>query len=62
MPDRRSINRRSAQKHRLRRKEELEHLTKTVAERDASIAQLRQELAVAKAQLKTMYDLVQRDK
>ena len=47
--DRRSINRRSAQKHRARRKEELDDLNKTISERDARIAQLERDLAVEKS-------------
>lgn len=49
--DRRSINRKSAQKHRLRRKEELEDLNKAIMERDARIALLEKELAVERARV-----------
>ncbi|BEI81224.1 hypothetical protein CcaverHIS002_0203840 [Cutaneotrichosporon cavernicola] len=59
---RRSINRRSAQKHRLRRKEELENLSRQVAERDKRIHELERELAVAQGNLKTLMSLVQRGK
>lgn len=58
--DRRSINRRSAQKHRLRRKEELEDLSRQVAERDRRIQELERELAVAKGNLETLMALVKR--
>lgn len=47
---RRSINRRSAQKHRLMRKQETEALTRQVKERDAKIVVLEQELATMKKQ------------
>ena len=47
--DRRTINRKSAQKHRTRRREELETLTSQLAERDARIAQLERDLAVERA-------------
>jgi hypothetical protein len=47
--DRRQINRKSAQKHRKRRKEELEILSQQVAERDHKISQLERDLAVEKA-------------
>jgi hypothetical protein len=47
--DRRSINRKSAQKHRLRRKDELEQLTRAIAERDNKIAGLERELAAERA-------------
>ncbi|GMK59539.1 hypothetical protein CspeluHIS016_0801450 [Cutaneotrichosporon spelunceum] len=57
---RRSINRRSAQKHRLRRKEELEDLSRQVAERDRRIQELERELAVAQGNQKTLMSLVQR--
>ncbi|CAK9785422.1 hypothetical protein CC85DRAFT_284509 [Cutaneotrichosporon oleaginosum] len=59
---RRSINRRSAQKHRLRRKEELEDLSRMVAERDKRIQELERELAVAKGNLETLMSLVKRNK
>ncbi|WOO76669.1 uncharacterized protein LOC62_01G000294 [Vanrija pseudolonga] len=55
---RRSINRRSAQKHRLRRKEELETLTREITERDAKIQTLEKELAVTKAQLSQLASFV----
>ncbi|KAL1412991.1 hypothetical protein Q8F55_000740 [Vanrija albida] len=55
---RRSINRRSAQKHRLRRKEELETLTREIAERDTKIQTLEKELAVTKAQLAQLASFV----
>lgn len=47
--DRRHINRKSAQKHRKRRKEEAEILTQRVAERDHKITMLEKELAIEKA-------------
>jgi hypothetical protein len=47
--DRRHINRKSAQKHRKRRKEEIEIMTQRVAERDHKITRLEQELAIEKA-------------
>ncbi|OCF40752.1 hypothetical protein I317_05447 [Kwoniella heveanensis CBS 569] len=46
---RRDINRRSAQKHRARRKEEVDIMTRTIAEKDARIAQLERDLEVEKA-------------
>ncbi|ORY29305.1 hypothetical protein BCR39DRAFT_532211 [Naematelia encephala] len=55
---RRSINRRSAQKHRLRRKEELESISHTLALREARIAQLERDLAVAHAQSAQLLDLL----
>ncbi|WVQ80963.1 hypothetical protein IAT38_003070 [Cryptococcus sp. DSM 104549] len=56
---RRDINRRSAQKHRARRREELDTLAQTVADKDKRIAQLERELEVEKArssQLRDMYN------
>lgn len=58
IPDRRSINRKSAQKHRARRKEELETLTQTIAERDSRIAFLEKELAVEKAKFQQMVGFI----
>ncbi|RSH82812.1 hypothetical protein EHS25_005802 [Saitozyma podzolica] len=55
---RRSINRKSAQKHRARRKEELETLTQTIAERDSRIAFLEKELAVEKAKFQQMVGFI----
>ncbi|WVQ62697.1 uncharacterized protein L199_000845 [Kwoniella botswanensis] len=46
---RRDINRRSAQKHRLQRKKDMEILTQQLAERDARIHQLQRDLEVEKA-------------
>ncbi|WRT63789.1 uncharacterized protein IL334_000714 [Kwoniella shivajii] len=46
---RRDINRRSAQKHRLQRKKEMETMTKILAEKDAQIHQLQRDLEVEKA-------------
>ncbi|WVW81853.1 hypothetical protein I302_103851 [Kwoniella bestiolae CBS 10118] len=46
---RRDINRRSAQKHRLQRKKDMENMTKLLAERDATIHQLQRDLEVEKA-------------
>lgn len=60
--DRRSINRRSAQKHRLRRKEELEELSRQVATRDKRIQELERELAVANGRLQTLMTLMKRGK
>ncbi|KAK1926016.1 hypothetical protein DB88DRAFT_508141 [Papiliotrema laurentii] len=57
---RRQINRKSAQKHRLRRREELETLTRAMVEKDAKTAQLEKDLAVEKsrtAQLQEFIDL-----
>ncbi|WVR03564.1 hypothetical protein IAU60_000556 [Kwoniella sp. DSM 27419] len=45
---RRDINRRSAQKHRARRKEEIELMSRALAERDAKIARLERDLQVEK--------------
>ncbi len=47
--DRRSINRKSAQKHRIRRREEVNTLSRKVAERDAEIIRLKRDLAVEKS-------------
>jgi hypothetical protein len=58
LSDRRSINRRSAQKHRLRRKEELETLSRQLAERDAKIALLEKDLAVTRAQLQQLISIM----
>ena len=49
--DRRHINRKSAQKHRARRKEEAETMSRQIAERDSKIVQLEQALAVERAKL-----------
>lgn len=57
-PDRRSINRRSAQKHRLRRKEEMETLQAQIRERDLEIRQLKEELAAVRAQAQTYMEIV----
>lgn len=57
-PDRRSINRRSAQKHRLRRKEEMETLQAQIRERDLEIRQLKEELAGVRAQAQTYMEIV----
>nr|XP_018266734.1 uncharacterized protein I303_00710 [Kwoniella dejecticola CBS 10117]OBR88892.1 hypothetical protein I303_00710 [Kwoniella dejecticola CBS 10117] len=54
---RRDINRRSAQKHRLQRKKDMEEMSKKLAEKDAIILQLNRDLAVEKArndQLRTL--------
>ena len=59
-PDRRQINRKSAQKHRMRRREEHDNLSKDMVEKDARIAQLEKELAVEKsktAQLQQFIDM-----
>jgi hypothetical protein len=56
--DRRQINRKSAQKHRQRRKDELEILTAMVAERDSKIANLEKELAVEKAKAGQLMEFV----
>ena len=56
--DRRQINRTSAQKHRARRKEELDILNRQLAERDARIAKLERELAVEKAKSAQLADFV----
>ncbi|RSH82442.1 uncharacterized protein EHS24_007412 [Apiotrichum porosum] len=56
---RRSINRKSAQKHRLRRKEELVDLSQQVAERDERIRFLERELAVAHARINQMATFLQ---
>ena len=58
IPDRRSINRKSAQKHRIRRKAEIDTLNRHVAERDARIAQLLQELAAEKARSCQLVDFL----
>ncbi|EKD03713.1 hypothetical protein A1Q2_01939 [Trichosporon asahii var. asahii CBS 8904] len=55
---RRSINRRSAQKHRLRRKEEMETLQAQIRERDLEIRQLKEELAAVRAQAQTYMEIV----
>ncbi|KAI9635803.1 uncharacterized protein MKK02DRAFT_44499 [Dioszegia hungarica] len=55
---RRQINRKSAQKHRQRRKDELEILTAMVAERDSKIANLEKELAVEKAKAGQLMEFV----
>lgn len=57
-PDRRDINRRSAQKHRLRRKQEVEDLTRLLAERDARIAALEREVEVERARVKELRGFV----
>ncbi|WWC85856.1 uncharacterized protein L201_000723 [Kwoniella dendrophila CBS 6074] len=46
---RRDINRRSAQKHRLQRKKEMENMTMLLAEKDGEIQRLRRDLEVEKA-------------
>jgi arginine deiminase len=59
-PDRRQINRKSAQKHRMRRREEHDTLSKSMVEKDARIAQLEKELAVERsktAQLQQFIDM-----
>lgn len=56
---RRSINRKSAQKHRLRRKEELEDLSVAVRERDDKIRSLERDLAVANARISQMASILQ---
>ena len=59
-PDRRQINRKSAQKHRMRRREEHESLSKQMVEKDARIAQLEKDLAVERsktAQLQQFIDM-----
>ncbi|WVQ76155.1 hypothetical protein IAR50_005808 [Cryptococcus sp. DSM 104548] len=56
---RRDINRRSAQKHRARRKEESEIMAKLIAGKDAKIRQLENELAAERArneQLRSMWN------
>jgi len=57
--DRRQINRKSAQKHRKRRKEEMDTLTQQLAERDHEIAMLKRDLAVEKAKVGQLAELVQ---
>ena len=57
--DRRSINRKSAQKHRTRRKEELDHLNRQLAQRDARIATLEKEIAVQKAKTDQLVEFIQ---
>lgn len=56
--DRRQINRKSAQKHRQRRREESETLNRAIAERDAKIAQLEKDLAVERARLQQLMSFV----
>lgn len=56
---RRSINRKSAQRHRLRRKEELVDLSQKVAERDERIRFLERELAVAHTRINQMTTFLQ---
>ena len=58
--DRRQINRKSAQKHRKRRKEEMDTLTQQLAERDHEISILKRDLAVEKAKVGQLVELVQR--
>ena len=56
--DRRQINRKSAQKHRKMRKEEMEALTQQVVQRDREIAVLKRELAVEKAKVGQLAELI----